>query len=75
LIVAAIRGQRSLSVVAAVVWLIYALPHTLWHYFNLGPYSTRDAVANVITLGVQVAGGVIVLLLLRDRTPARERAG
>jgi len=56
-----------------VVWLIYALPHTLWHYFNLGPYSARDAVANIIVLGWQVAGGVIVLVLLRDREPARAR--
>jgi hypothetical protein len=74
LIVAAIRGQRSLSAVAAVVWLIYALPHTLWHYFNLGPYSTRDAVANIIVLGWQVAAGIALLVLLRDRAPAREPA-
>lgn len=72
LIVAAVRGQRSLSVVAAVVWLIYALPHTLWHFFNLGPYDAGDAIANVITLGWQVAGGVLLLVLLRDRHPARE---
>jgi hypothetical protein len=74
LIIAAVRGQRSLSVVAAVIWLIYAVPHTLWHYFNLGPYNARDAIANVITLGWQVAGGVILLLLLRNQQPARERA-
>jgi hypothetical protein len=74
LIIAAVRGQRSLSVVAAVIWLIYAFPHALWHYFNLGPYNARDAIANVITLGWQVAGGVILLLLLRTQQPARERA-
>jgi uncharacterized protein DUF4345 len=75
LIIAAIRGQRSLSVVAAVIWLIYALPHTLWHYFNLGPYNAGNAIANVVTLGWQVAGGVILLVLLRNQEPARERAG
>jgi uncharacterized protein DUF4345 len=75
LIIAAARGQRSLSVVATVIWLIYALPHTLWHYFNLGPYSAGDAIANVITLGWQVLGGVVLLVLLRNQEPARQRAG
>jgi len=42
------------------------VPHTIWHMFNLGPYSTTDAVANVISLGWTVAGGLIVLVLLRD---------
>jgi hypothetical protein len=74
LIVAAVRGQRSLSVVAAVVWLIYALPHALWHFFNLGPYSAGDAIANVVALGWQVAGGVLVLALLREQEPARAGA-
>jgi hypothetical protein len=71
LIIAAVRGQRSLSVVAAVVWLIYALPHALWHFFNLGPYSAGDAIGNVIALGWQVVGGVLVLVLLRDEARVR----
>lgn len=71
LIVAAVRGQRSLSMVAAIVWLIFAIPHTIYHLFNLGPYSTGNAIANVITLGWTVVGGLLVLALLRDQEPAR----
>jgi hypothetical protein len=75
LIIAAVRGQRSLSVVAAIVWLIFAIPHAIYHFFNLGPYDTGDAIANVIAIGWTVVGGVLVLVLLRDRQPARERVG
>lgn len=74
LIVAAVRGQRSLSVVAAVVWLIFAVPHAIYHFLNLGPYATGDAIANVISISWTVIGGVIVLVLLRDQEPARTPA-
>jgi hypothetical protein len=73
LIIAAVRGQRSLSTVAAVIWLIFAVPHAIYHLFNLGPYATGDAIANVITLAWTVVGGLIVLVLLRDE--ARVTAG
>ena len=56
------------------VKLIFAIPHTIYHLFNLGPYSTGNAIANVITLGWTVVGGLIVLALLRDQEPARAPA-
>jgi hypothetical protein len=64
MVVAAIRLQRSLTYIAVAVWLTFAVPHTIWHMFNLGSYSTTDAVANVISLGWTVVGGLIVLALL-----------
>jgi hypothetical protein len=72
MIVAAVRGQRSLSFTAAAAWLTFAVPHMIWHLFNLGPYSTGNAIASVVTLAWTVAGGLIVLALLRDsaRAPA-----
>jgi hypothetical protein len=72
LIFAAVRGQRSLSLIAAVVWLVFAVPHWIYHLFNLGPYATSDAIANAVSLTWTVAGGLIVLVLLRDsaRAPA-----
>lgn len=74
MIVAAVRAQRSLTVIAVVVWLTFAVPHTLWHLFNLSPYSTANAVANAVTLSWTVIGGLIVLALLgpaRVREPVR----
>jgi hypothetical protein len=75
LIVAAVRGQRSLSYVAVAAWLTFAIPHAIYHFFNLGPYSTGDAIANVITIGWTVVGGVIVLWLLRDSARVEAPAG
>jgi hypothetical protein len=69
--VAAVRGQRSLSYTAVAVWLTFAIPHMVWHMFNLGPYSFGNAIANVFSLGWTVAGGLIVLVLLRDDAKAR----
>ena len=73
LLIAAVRGQRSLSTVAAVVWLIFAIPHAIYHAFNLGPYATGDAIANVITLTWTVVGGLLILVLLRDEARVRAR--
>jgi hypothetical protein len=72
MIVAAMQGRRTLTLTAVAVWLTFAVPHTIWHMFNLGPYSTGNAIANVITLGWTVVGGLVVLALVRDsaRVPA-----
>jgi hypothetical protein len=74
MVVAAVRLQRTLAYVAVTVWLTFAVPHTIWHMFNLGPYSATDTVANVISLGWTVVGGLILLALLRDSAPARAGA-
>jgi len=65
MIVAAVRGRRSLTQTAVAVWLIFAVPHAIYHLLNLGPYTTADAVANAVTLVWTVLAAVIVLLLLR----------
>lgn len=65
LAIAAFSLRRSLVLAAAVSWLIFAVPHFIWHVFNLEPYGTADAVANTITLTWTVLGGLLVLLLLR----------
>ena len=71
MIVAAVRGRRSLTFTAVAVWLIFAVPHTIFHVLNLGPYTTADAIANVVSLGWTVLAPVIVLALLRPQAPAR----
>jgi len=72
MIIAAVRGRRSLTVTAVAVWLIFAVPHLIYHVLNLGPYTTADAIANAVSLGWTVLAPIIVLLLLR--APATERA-
>ena len=75
MIVAAVRGQRSLSYVAVAAWLTFAVPHALFHFFNLGPYSTSDAIANVVAIGWTVVGPLIVLWLLRDSARVEAPSG
>jgi alkylhydroperoxidase family enzyme len=65
LAIAAYSLRRSVVLAAAVSWLIFSVPHFIWHVFNLEPYDTVDAVANTITLTWTVLGGLLVLLLLR----------
>jgi AhpD family alkylhydroperoxidase len=71
MIVAAVRGRRSLTLTAVAVWLIFAVPHAIFHALNLGPYATADAIANAATLGWTVLAPILVLLMLRR--PARAR--
>jgi AhpD family alkylhydroperoxidase len=68
-ILAAAWLRRPLVIAAAVSWLLFSVPHTLWHLTDLGPMGTGDAIANVVTLAATVLAPLAVLLLLR--TPAR----
>ena len=48
---------------AAAAWLVYSVPHFVYHLRHLEPYDTFDAVANVITLGLTVALPIVLLAL------------
>ena len=37
------RGDRAWR--PRTAWLVFSVPHFLWHVFNLEPYGTADAVA------------------------------
>ena len=69
---AAVSLRRGTVLAAATAWLIFSVPHFLWHMFNLEPYDTADAVSNTLTLGWTVVGGLLVLFLTLRRP--RERA-
>ena len=68
MLVAAVRLDRRLVGVALVAWLLFALPHTIYHLFNLEPLSTGDAVGNVITLAGTVVFPLLLVPLLFRRT-------
>ncbi len=74
---AAVSLRRNLVVAAAVTWLIFAVPHFVWHAFNLEPYDGFDTVGNVVTLAWTVIGGVLILLLAlrRDARPVGAAPG
>ena len=65
LIVAAIHLERRLVQIALVSYLLFSIPHTVFHLFNLEPYATGDAVANVITLAATVLLPLWLLAAIR----------
>jgi len=67
LALAAVSLRRRFVIGAAIAWLIFAVPHFTWHAFNLDPYETSDAVANLLTLFWTVGGGIAILVLARSR--------
>jgi alkylhydroperoxidase family enzyme len=60
---------RRLVAIALVAWLAYALPHTVYHGFNLEPLGNGDAIANMVALAGTVLPAAGLLLLLA-RPPA-----
>ena len=66
--------ERRLVIVACASYLLFALPHAIYHYLNLGPYDTGDAIANAVTLAATVLLPIWVLFELRRR-PARPAPG
>jgi len=55
LIVALVVGSRLLVTTAAVAYLLWAVPHALYHFFNMQVLSSGDQVANGISLVISVA--------------------
>jgi nucleoside-diphosphate-sugar epimerase len=64
-------STRSLARVAAVVWLVNAIPHFVYHArtINMTGMEGSDKVGILVTLGGAVVMPVLVLLLLRTRRP------
>src|SRR5215211_7605299 len=53
---AAVVMSRATVVVACASWLLFALPHAIYHAFNLDPFSASDAIASAVVL----AGAVLL---------------
>jgi nucleoside-diphosphate-sugar epimerase len=64
-------STRTLARVAAVVYLVNAIPHFAYHarHINMAGMEAADKVGILVTLGLAVVGPVLVLILLRARRP------
>jgi hypothetical protein len=67
LVAAAIVMERRLVMAAAVAYLIWSVPHFVYHMFTLDEYGTGDAIGNVITLAFTVALPAAILLKARTQ--------
>lgn len=56
--------ERRLVGVALVSFLAFSVPHFIFHTLNLEPYSTGDAIGNVVTLLFTVLAPVALLVLM-----------
>ena len=65
---------RRLVLIALISFLAFSIPHFGYHSFNLEPYSTGDAVGNVVTLLFTVVAplALIVAMLRGGRRPGAE---
>jgi hypothetical protein len=75
LLAAAARLERRLLAVALISYLLFSIPHAIFHFFNLEPYGTGDVIGNVIALTATVVLPLWLLFVVRrDATPTRELA-
>ena len=59
-------GRPASARLAGVVWLVFSVPHWLYHSAHLGLYGTRDQVLNEVAL-VAVVLLAALLCVPRDR--------
>jgi nucleoside-diphosphate-sugar epimerase len=70
LIVALVVGSRLLVTTAAWAYLLFAVPHFLYHLFNLQVFDTGDKVANVFSLALSVVIPIAVIASAQRTRPA-----
>jgi AhpD family alkylhydroperoxidase len=66
--------ERRLVLVASLGFLVFALPHAIYHLLNLGPFRTADAVANGLELSASVLLPAWVAWELRAAPRVRPRS-
>lgn len=75
LLAAVVWTERRLVLIALVSYLAFALPHAIYHAFNLEPYGAGDAIANAVTLGFTVIAPIALLIAIRRPGPRVANAG
>lgn len=74
LLAAAWAMERRLVAVALASYLLFSVPHAIYHLFNLERYASGDAVANVVALTATVLLPAWLLIRLAGETTSRPPA-
>jgi hypothetical protein len=67
LFVAALMADRRVTRVSLVAWLVFSIPHVVWHARHVTGDSTVDRWGSVVTLGAGVLLALVLLLVGRRR--------
>jgi hypothetical protein len=68
--VALVTLARAAVLAAGLAWLVYGVPHLVYHARHLDVFDTSDKIANVVALGLAAVLPLVVLIgarSLRDR--------
>jgi hypothetical protein len=70
---ALLTGDRRWSLGVGVGWLLFAVPHFVYHANHMDPFSSGDLVGNWVGTGslVLLGAAVVVLSLRAGRSPRR----
>jgi hypothetical protein len=71
---AAIWLTRALVVTAAVAWIVYSIPHVVYHALNGDPYDTSDHISIVASLFFAPIVAIVVLWSMRPSAESETRA-
>jgi len=67
--------ERRLVIVALVSFLVFSVPHTIYHLFNLEGISTGDAIAEALLLVLTVIAPLALLIAILRVRPSPPAAG
>ncbi|MGH3714600.1 MAG: hypothetical protein ACRDT4_14235 [Micromonosporaceae bacterium] len=55
-------GSIAAARLAGLGWLVFSVPHALYHFTHLGVYDTLDQLLNVVSLGLGLVLATQILL-------------
>ncbi len=73
-LVALYFGSRAAARAAAAGWLVFSVPHAIYHFRHLGHYETADQIGNVVSLSLGIALAVAALVLTAARRAPADRS-
>ncbi len=66
-------GSRAAARAAAIGWLVFSIPHAVYHFRHLSHYETADKIGNVVSLSFAVLLAIAALVALA-RPPSGRRS-
>ncbi len=73
-VVALVTLGRAVVLAAAGAWIVYSLPHLVYHLRHLDLYDTSDKLANVTALALALVLPLVILVTELRRRPTRPTA-